>query len=298
MKWHRSTFSTALACSLILLAIVSLSMLKPAAAKDELKFFQGRAQIDPLPPMMWFPIIFRPREAETIIVQSSESQLLAQLGQATTITAIVTDSQGLLADYPVTFGTTAGRVVTPTTTTDASGVVTTTLEIEKTAISTINRATYPLTVTVTSGIITNTASIMLTALQCDDIEDRNDGPSADAGKITINTACVGSLQNDEPDDPRGGDDDYYQLNLTSPGVLLVTVRGIPQMADYDLQLFQLVDTMLISRAESARPRNADETLLPVNAESGIYYIRVILDQKAPSDFEEDKNTYILAVVVD
>ncbi|MFL5807448.1 MAG: pre-peptidase C-terminal domain-containing protein [Roseiflexaceae bacterium] len=229
-----------------------------------------------------------------MIVRSTESQLIARHGQTSVITTIVTDNQGLLTDYPIEFVANLGQVVTPTAITDDSGVATTTLEIDSTAIRTINHATYPLTVTAKSGMITGTVSLTLVAIPCDDIEEKNDGPSPDTGMVEVNTACIGSLQDDEPNNSPLGDDDYYRLDLTSPGTILVTLRGIPQGANYDLQLLKFDDNPPINLG-SARQGNADENLQLSGAQAGVYYIRVFLRQKAS---EPNQNTYILALVVE
>jgi hypothetical protein len=294
MKWYRTTFIVALAGCVALFALLLWNKLNFATAIEEVTFASTHAQADSLTDRAWLPILYRPREPTTLAMHSTQSQLLARRGQMTIITGTALDNRGPLEDYPVAFSASAGQVITPTARTDGSGVATTTLQIDNAAIYTINNTTYPVVVTATSGLISSTLSITLTPLSCDDIEDRNDG-TAQAGKVSLNAACVGSFQDEQVADDPNTSNDYYRLDLTTSGKLHVTLRGIPAGANYDLQLFRQVGNDFSQLAGSGNVGNADEELSPQYVGSGIYYVRVYLRTKASLPAQ---NTYILAVGVD
>lgn len=295
MKWYRTTFLVALAGCVALFALLLSSKLNGVAASREVTFAATHAQVDLITPRVWLPSIYTPRVPTILTLQSTSSQLFARQGQMTVIAGTTVDTFGPLVNYPITFRASGGQIKTPTALTNASGIATTTLQIDNALIYTLNSATSSLVVTATAGMISNTLSIALMLLSCDDIEDKNDGPAQDTGRVSLNAACTGSFQNEPVAGDPSTSNDFYRLDLTTSGKIYVTLRGIPAGADYDLQLFRRVGNDFSQLAGSGNIGNADEELSPLDVGTGTYYVRVYLRTKASLPAQ---NTYFLAVGVD
>jgi hypothetical protein len=135
---------------------------------------------------------------------------------------------------------------------------------------------------------------------CNDVED-NDIPAQAKEFITpttpLGTFCRGSLQDDVE-----GEDDYYTITLTATQIMTITLSGVPSgtnppaeadfpaEADYDLLLYDASLTQVVSSNQTNSKR---EQLIYTATNSGVYYIRVNMYRKAPTD----PNTYLLKIEV-
>jgi hypothetical protein len=275
---------------MLLVAMLPSDKLNATGSVGSVTFASTRAQVDLPTYRTWLAILYRSREPTSLTLQSTQGQLSARLGEKTVISAMPADRRGALVDEPVAFGASSGQVMPPSARTNASGVATTTLQLDDVAIHTINRITYPLTVTATSGLISGTLSVTLVPLPCD---DRNVGPALDTGRVSLNAACVGSFTPDQVKSDTDQRHDWYRLDATTNGTIHVTLRGIPAGADYDLGFFSRVGNVFSRLASSSQGGNADEELRSPVVAGSLYYVEVAL-----STASETQNTYILAVSMD
>lgn len=108
---------------------------------------------------------------------------------------------------------------------------------------------------------------------------------------TVNAVCLGSLQ-EEGIDFDG--DDFYKFTLEQPGTLTVFLRGIPDGANYDIELRNgdgFAENFMMA---SSLPDNNDESITLSSLSADTYY--VLVRQKVKS--QTATNEYFLGVRVE
>ncbi|NJO08272.1 MAG: hypothetical protein HC876_23730 [Chloroflexaceae bacterium] len=210
----------------------------------------------------------------------------------TTIFVQVLGAGGVpLANHPIRFENSVGRLSSQNAVTDANGRA----QVEFTNPNIARGVAIISAVSDVLGIRAST-TIALIVPPCNDIENDNDSiltPPLPPLLTTIDGVCTGSLA----DDPEG-EDDYYRVPLQPGDTITVRMEPAPTDANYDLGLFRplAIDPNLDAIAFSELPGNATEQVtyrVPAD-EGGDYFIRVYQTRRATTDL----HTYDLTITID
>jgi hypothetical protein len=220
-------------------------------------------------------------QALDVSITADENELVAQLGNETSIRATITDATSgtPVVGETVTFETSLGSLSPQSTTTDDQGIAVATL-------SNPNLLTGDAVVSVrleTDIVATRSVQVVAAGL-CNDIEPNNTRETS-SFLITVNEACVASLEG-EPEGRYG--QDVYELVLSQDSNVTFFLRDIPAGADYDLLLATYDGTSSICRSVT---RGSVEEKMTCSLPAGEYYVGIEPYTQAPP------YTYTLSVVV-
>lgn len=208
-------------------------------------------------------------------LSASPPSLSTQLDNESTLSVTVRDSNGnLVPNQPVTFQSTFGTLNPERATTNSNGVATSRLSNPDLYVGSSS-------ISAQAGDVSASSAVNFVSVACNDVED-NDTLAQSSTFDSLNAACTGSLE----DDAQEGDD-YYHFELVESQPLHVTLRDMPNGANYNLQLFNGSQQAI---AASTNKGNADEEIVLSSQPVGRYYVRINQKTKAAK-----ANQYTLAV---